>query len=203
MKSFLDGEAIEGVFESFSGGRWKAREYRRWVEEVLIGGIEDPFDSTRLKWQQFFGGKGFFANPRIIGIKGVDPPKNYGQGRNWSASLGAEVLKRVREHFEFDAETLKERGTRNHLARRCAITLCSDYAGLSHSEIATMFPMPSRKSVAQTIRRTKCRVVLNRGLERTWGGLDRNSAFMVRWRVRPIRRKHALEHHSGVRRRIW
>src|SRR5271165_1767376 len=35
------------------------------------------------------------------------------------------------------------------------------------------------------------------------GGLDRNSAFMVRWRVRPIRRKHALEHHSGVRRRIW
>jgi hypothetical protein len=43
-------------------------------------------------------------------------------------------------------------------------------------------------------------------LNRDWkesGGLDRNSAFMVRWRVRPIRRKHALEHHSGVHRRIW
>ena len=43
-------------------------------------------------------------------------------------------------------------------------------------------------------------------LNRDWkepGGLDRNSAFMVRWRVRPTRRKHALEHHSGVRRRRW
>jgi hypothetical protein len=28
------------------------------------------------------------------------------------------------------------------------------------------------------------------------GGLDRNSAFMVRWRLRPTRRKHALEHHT-------
>jgi NAD(P)-dependent dehydrogenase (short-subunit alcohol dehydrogenase family) len=43
-------------------------------------------------------------------------------------------------------------------------------------------------------------------LNRDWkepGGLDRNSAFMVRWRLRPTRRKHALEHHSGVRRRTW
>ena len=38
-----------------------------------------------------------------------------------------------------------------------------------------------------------------RGLE----DIDRNSAFMVRWRLRPTRRKHALEHHSGVLRRRW
>jgi hypothetical protein len=42
-----------------------------------------------------------------------------------------------------------------HLARRCAITLCWDHAGLSHNEIAALFHMPSSNSVAQTIRRTK------------------------------------------------
>ena len=49
--------------------------------------------------------------------------------------------------------------------------------------------------------------VLERGqryLNRDWkesGGLDRNSGFMVRWRVSLIKRKkYALEHHSGVRR---
>ena len=43
----------------------------------------------------------------------------------------------------------------HNLARRCAITLCWDHAGLSHDEIAALFRMPSRNSVAQTIRRTK------------------------------------------------
>ena len=65
------------------------------------------------------------------------------------------MLERVSEHFQCDLERLKEPGIRNHLARRCAITLCWDHAGLSHNEIAAMFGMPSSNSVAQTIRRTK------------------------------------------------
>jgi AraC-like DNA-binding protein len=63
----------------------------------------------------------------------------------------------VSEHFESNAERLKERGRRNDLARRCAITLCWDYAGLSHTQIATLFRMPTSNSVAQTIRRTKAK----------------------------------------------
>jgi hypothetical protein len=63
----------------------------------------------------------------------------------------------VIEHFQFDLEALKERGIRNNLARRCAMTLCSDHAGLSHEEIAAFFRMPSSNSVAQMIRRTKAR----------------------------------------------
>ena len=59
------------------------------------------------------------------------------------------------EHVQSDFETLKERGIRNNLGRRCAITLCWDHAGLSHDEIAELFHMPSSNSVAQTIRRTK------------------------------------------------
>jgi len=47
---------------------------------------------------------------------------------------------------------------------------------------------------------TECRLQVNRDRKEP-GGLDRNSAFMVRWRVKPTRRKHALEHHSGVRRK--
>jgi hypothetical protein len=33
----------------------------------------------------------------------------------------------VSEHFQSDLETLKERGIRNNLARRCAITLRWDH----------------------------------------------------------------------------
>jgi len=155
MKSFLDGEAIEGVFESFSGERWKAWKYRRWVEEALINGVEDPFEAV--KWQQVLGGEGFIRKLKDHWKQRVDRPKNYGQKKNWSASLEAEeILKRVSEHFESNAQTLKEHG-RDHVARRCAIALCWDFAGLSHREIATLFGMPSGNSVAQTIRRAKAK----------------------------------------------
>jgi hypothetical protein len=85
----------------------------------------------------------------------AERPKNYGQKRNWSAVGAEQVLERVSEHVQSDFETLKERGIRNNLGRRCAITLCWDHAGLSHDEIAALFRMPSSNSVAQTIRRTK------------------------------------------------
>ena len=65
------------------------------------------------------------------------------------------MLERVSEHFASNPEALKKRGTRNHLARRRAITLCWDRGGLSHSEISALFGMPSSNSVAQTIRRSK------------------------------------------------
>jgi AraC-like DNA-binding protein len=70
-------------------------------------------------------------------------------------SEAEQILERVSEHFQSDLERLKERSIRNNLARRCAITLCWDHAGLSHDEIAALFRMPSSNSVAQTIRRTK------------------------------------------------
>jgi hypothetical protein len=47
------------------------------------------------------------------------------------------------KHFQFDLEALEERGIRNNLGRRCAITLSWDHAGLSHDEIAALFRMPS------------------------------------------------------------
>jgi hypothetical protein len=50
MKSFLDSEPIQEVFQTYTGRRWKTWEYRRWVEEGLIGEIEDPFEA--IKWQQ-------------------------------------------------------------------------------------------------------------------------------------------------------
>src|SRR5271165_48945 len=153
MKSFLDSEPIQGVFESYSGRCWKAREYRRWVEEGLIGEIEDPFEAV--KWQQVLGGEGFLRKLKDHWNQRVERPKNYGQKRNWSAVGAEQILERVSEHFQCDLETLKERGVRNNLARRRAITLCWDHAGLSQDEIAALFRMPSSNSVAQTIRRTK------------------------------------------------
>ena len=60
MKSFLDSEPIQGVFvQSYSGRCWKTWEYRRWVEEGLIGEIKDPFEAVKL--QQVLGGRGIFA----------------------------------------------------------------------------------------------------------------------------------------------
>src|ERR1700726_4108122 len=103
----------------FTGRRWKAWEYRRWVEEGLIGEIEDPFEAV--KWQQVLGGEGFLRKLKDHWNQRVERPKNYGQKRNWSA-FGAElVLERVSEHFQSDLETLKKRGIRGNAARRCAI----------------------------------------------------------------------------------
>ena len=73
--------------------------------------------------------------------------------RDWSAVGAEEILER--EHYQSDLEGLKQRSIRNNLARRCAITMCWDHAGLSHDEIASLFRVPSSNSVAQTIRRTK------------------------------------------------
>jgi hypothetical protein len=69
----------------------------------------------------------------------------------------------VSEHFQCDLERLKERSIHNNLARRCAITLSWDHAGLSHNEIAALFRMPGSNSVAQTIRRTKAHEQLTIG----------------------------------------
>jgi hypothetical protein len=52
-----DSEPIQRVFQTYTGRRWKAWEYRRWVEEALIGEIKDPFEAV--KWQHVLGREGF------------------------------------------------------------------------------------------------------------------------------------------------
>jgi hypothetical protein len=83
MKSFFDSEPIEGVFQSYTGRSWKAWEYRRWVEEGLMGEIEDPFEP--IKWQQVLGGEGFLRQLKDHWNQRVGRPKHDGQKRNWSA----------------------------------------------------------------------------------------------------------------------
>jgi hypothetical protein len=121
MKSFLDSEPIQGLFQSYTGRCWKAPAYRRWVEEGLIAEIEDPFQVV--KWQQVLGGEGFLRKLKDHWNQRVERPKNYGQKRTRSAVGAERVLERVSEHFQSDLETLKKRGIRGNLARRCAITL--------------------------------------------------------------------------------
>ena len=119
------------------------------MEEGLIGEIEDPLEAV--KWQQVLGGEGFLRKLKDQWNQRVERPKNYGQKKNWSAVGAEQILERVSEHFQSDLEKIKERGIRNNLARRCAITLCWDHAGLSHDEIAALFRMPSGNSVAKGI----------------------------------------------------
>jgi chromosomal replication initiation ATPase DnaA len=101
------------------------------------------------------GGEGFLRKLKDQWNQRVERPRNYGQKKNWSTFGAEQILERVSEHFESNPERLKERSSRNNLARRCAMTLCWDHAGLSHAEIAALFGRPSSNSVAQTIRRTK------------------------------------------------
>jgi hypothetical protein len=86
------------------------------------------------------GGEGFLRKRKDHWNQRAERPKNYGQKRNWSAVGAEQVLELVSEHFQSDLEALKERGIRNNPARRCAITLCWDHAGLSHDEIAGVIP---------------------------------------------------------------
>ena len=109
-------------------------EYRGWVEEGLIRELKDPFEAV--KWQQVLGGEGFLRKLKDQWNQRAERPKNYGQKKNWSAVGTEQILGRVSEHFQSDLERLKERSIRNNLARRCAIALCWDHAGLSHDEIA-------------------------------------------------------------------
>jgi hypothetical protein len=51
-----------------------------WVEEGLIGEIEDPFEAR--KWQQVLGGEGFLRNLKDRWNLKAERPKNYGQKRN-------------------------------------------------------------------------------------------------------------------------
>ena len=143
----------KGSSSPIAVGAGRLGKYRRWVEEGLIGEIEDPFEAV--KWQQVLGGEGFLRKLKDQWNQRVERPKNFGQKKNWSAVGAEQILERVSEHFQSEFERLKEGSIRNNLARRCAITLCWDYAGLSQDEIAALFRMPSSNSVAQTIRRTK------------------------------------------------
>jgi putative transposase len=43
-KSFLDSEPIQGVFQTYTGRRWKAWEYRRWVEEGFLRKLKDQWN---------------------------------------------------------------------------------------------------------------------------------------------------------------
>jgi hypothetical protein len=51
----LDSQPIQGVVESYRARCWKALEYRRWVEEGLIGEMADPFEAV--KWPQALAGE--------------------------------------------------------------------------------------------------------------------------------------------------
>src|SRR5260370_41355085 len=70
-------------------------------------------------------------------------------------------------------------------------------------EVSTATVDVSTRESVHALVQTATDVALD--LNRDWkepGGLDRNSAFMVRCRLRPTRREPALEHHSGVHRRV-
>jgi len=111
------------------------------VEEGLIGEIEDPLESV--KTQQVLVGKDFCANSKIIGIKESSGPRITDRRETGQLLEPSRSLSECVSTFQSDLETLKKRGLRNNLPRRCAITLCWDHAVLSHDEIAALFRMPS------------------------------------------------------------
>jgi hypothetical protein len=81
-------QAIQGVFESFTGQGWKRWQYRRWVEEALVGEIENPFEAV--KWEQVLGEEGFLRQLKDNWNQREGWPENYAQKRKWSASVGAQ-----------------------------------------------------------------------------------------------------------------
>ena len=98
MSSNLNSEPIQEVFQTYTGRCWKAWEYRRWVEERLIGEIKDPFEAV--KWQRVLGGEGFLRKLKDQWNQRVERPKNYGQKKNWSAVGAEQIIERVSEHFQ-------------------------------------------------------------------------------------------------------
>ena len=65
-----NNRALRGVTDRIHG----------WVEEGLIGEMEDPFEAV--KWQQVLGGEGFLRKLKDQWNQRVERPKNYGQKKN-------------------------------------------------------------------------------------------------------------------------
>jgi hypothetical protein len=63
-------------------------------------------------------GRGFLRKVKDQWNQRAERPKNYGQKKNWSAVGAEQILERVSEPFESNLERLKERSSRNNLARR-------------------------------------------------------------------------------------
>ena len=153
-KRFVNSQAIEGVFKSYTGQEWNPNQYRRWVEEGLVKELDDPFEAV--KWQQVLGDEDFLQQIKDRWNQKTSKPEVYTQKRAWSAELGVEgILKKVTKHFGIKTKEILDRGDRNNAARRFAMVLCWDLSGMSHREIANLFGAPSSNSVAQMIRRTK------------------------------------------------
>jgi putative transposase len=153
-KRFVNTQAIEDVFKSYTGQEWSPNQYRRWVEEGLVKELDDPF--AAVKWQQVLGDEDFLQQIKDRWSQKPSKPEAYTQKRAWSAEQGAEgILQKVAKHFGIKTNGILDRGDRNNTARRCAMVLCWDSSGMSHREIANLFGAPSSNSVAQMIRRTK------------------------------------------------
>jgi hypothetical protein len=122
---------------------------------------EEIFRDDRHRWKFLAylveGAERYRSKCIVNGIKESRGPRIVDKGKTGQLSEPTRSLG-VSEHFQSDLERFKERSIRSNLARRCAITLCWDHAGLSHDEIAALFRMPSSNSVTQMIRRTETHV---------------------------------------------
>jgi putative transposase len=153
-KGFIATQAIEEVFKSFTGQEWSPIQYRRWVEEGLLKHLDDPF--AAVKWQQILGDEDFFQEVKDRWNQKETKPRVYGQQKIWSAALRAEeLIEKIGQYFRVKPAEILDRSLRKDAARHCAMVLCWDLCGMTHTQIAAMFGAPSTNSVAQMIRRTK------------------------------------------------
>jgi len=126
------------ILSNFGSDNQRARsEYRKFVEDGVDGGVENPFKNVYE--QVLLGGEEFKERIRDL-IKGQ--PLGEGiVGRNRFKGIVHvdELVRAVGDALGVKGEELKMRGGRNNRARNVAIYLAKRYCGLSNQEIGKIF----------------------------------------------------------------
>jgi putative transposase len=149
--SFVEEELVLGELQASSRTSERLR-YRRFVEEGLVGELENPFEAVQ--WQAVLGSESFAQKIR-------DRLRNLERhGREVTAVrrgakrvLPLEVIRHVARSYAVPESSLVEPGGYGLEARNVAMALVWEKCALSLREIGQMFGGIDYAAVAQRIRR--------------------------------------------------
>jgi REP-associated tyrosine transposase len=145
------------VADEFGGtGRASRLRYRRFVEEQLIAGPENPF--SKVEWQIAFGSDSFLQKIRArINSMQNDSHEFTPLRQAMNFPTPEAVLGKVARKFRVDRRRLLCRNQRTSEVTNIAIWMMAELCGVTLREIGQVFGGLDYAAVAQRIRRTRTR----------------------------------------------
>jgi hypothetical protein len=153
------------ILSNFGSDNKRARsEYRKFVEDGVDRGVENPFKSVY--GQVLLGGEKFKERIQDL-IKGQPLGEGIVDRKRLKGIVDADELVRAAgDAFGVKEEDLKMRGSRNNKARNVAIYLAKRYCGLSNQEIGEIFGAIHYSAVSKVSSRLEEEIKKDKSLRR-------------------------------------